>query len=66
MLLKITEQEFHHILAGLRCLQTYFESGNEHWDDLATNEGQVDRLMAPEIDTLCEELNCGDREVADA
>ena len=59
-LLLLTDQQFHHTLAGLRALQYDFEQGDERWADIATCGGEVARMMPEELDDLCETINCTD------
>lgn len=56
MLLKLTEQQFHHILAGLRAL----EANPEPFIGIATNEGEVPALTVEDLDQLAQQLNDGD------
>jgi len=61
---KLSDREFAAILAGLRLLQLELESGRsinllqKVWDVL-TDAGEVEPLDVEEIDSLCENLNCG-------
>jgi hypothetical protein len=59
-LLLLTDQQFHHTLAGLRALQYDFEQGDERWADIATDENQVARFTSEELDELCDAINCNE------
>lgn len=54
----VTEQEYHTIIAALRCYQ-YEGQGDPSWHDLATNHGDVTSLDDAGIDELVEQLNLG-------
>jgi len=64
--LRVTEQEFHSILAALRFYQECGQTGpanRSYWiHELATNAGDVSSLDHAEIDKLCERLNLDPRE----
>jgi hypothetical protein len=63
--MRISEREFHTILAALRYYQVQGQSHTTRrptWiEEIATNGGEVVALDADEIDKLCEQLNCGHR-----
>lgn len=58
--LSITEQEFAHVLAGLRLFQRPTKNNTyvDIVDELVLNEGHP-KLGDGEIDSLCERLNLG-------
>ena len=60
-LLRVTHAEAQHIAAGLHALATYFESDNDHFDALATDNGAVDLIPAPAVYSLAEDLVSGRR-----
>jgi hypothetical protein len=58
----LTDREVHTILASLRYWQIDRQAESRHnacLDDIATKGDKIDALTNDEIDTLCEELNCG-------
>ncbi len=58
--LTLTEQEFAHVLAGLRLLQRQpgdLMAYTEVMDELVLAEG-YEELCNKDIDDLCERLNC--------
>lgn len=64
----LSDREFHTVLAALRCWQQALERRTDQkppppFDYIASDDGSVDPLSPAEIDTLCEELNGGDRDV---
>lgn len=67
--IRLTPQEFNHILAGLRSLQesiNWSEDGAElHHSvrDIATNSGKDPTMTVDELDDLCEDLNLGGRNI---
>ena len=60
-LLRVTHAEAQHIAAGLHALAAYFESDNDHFDALATDNGAVDLIPAPAVYSLAEDLVSGRR-----
>lgn len=59
---KVSDVEFHTILAALRYYQEHDQTNPAHrseWiEDLATNGGEVIPLSADAIDQLCQRINC--------
>lgn len=62
MKIEIDGREFATILAALRCYQAV-GCGAKGTIDIATNGGEFEHLDEDEIDSLCEELNLGARDV---
>jgi hypothetical protein len=54
MIVKLTDKQFNHMLAGLRALQN--SSDPAIWE-IAEEDGD---MSAAEIDQLCEDFNCGE------
>jgi hypothetical protein len=58
MQLRISEREFHTILAALRYYQVQDPENLPEWtENLATNDGEVPALDEGEIDELCVRIN---------
>lgn len=68
MKIEITDREFHTVLAALRLWQRHETPGFKYeipfsrdLTEIAINRGKCNKLSLREIDTLCEELNTGER-----
>ena len=65
----VNDREFHTILTALRYWQQHYPLDRcdafYPLSNIATNGGNVEALSNDEIDTLCEEMNCGERDGAD-
>lgn len=60
-----SKKQFDAILAGLRLLQTSLDNrlvlpNDGDIGDILTDTGSHEGMTAAEIDSFCEELNCGD------
>lgn len=67
--LKMTRQEFDHVLAGLRLLQRSLEWSSDGAKlppgirQIVTNDGKHEPLSSEELDGFCELINTGGRDV---
>ena len=63
--IRMSREEFDHILAGLRLLQQGLSTASVPRGimDIITNEGKNEPFSPRELDVLCEDLNLGVRDV---
>lgn len=56
-ILKLSEREFHTVLAALRFWQERSHDTDEfNFDEIATNLDEVEQLSDEEIDELCDRI----------